>query len=102
MIFTFPVFLEYRTVFAKQKVCKEEEKELFRTELEASVYTLQIRELSHTHAHARAHTQTHTITLTHTDRVCFISSPGGFTGVRDKALKVGTQFSEFFAFESYF
>lgn len=88
-------------------MCKEEEKELFRTELEASVYTLQIRELSHTHAHARAHTQTHSITLTHTDRVCFIrlstrGSPGGFTGVRDKALKVGTQFSEFFAFESYF
>lgn len=45
-------------------MCKEEEKELFRTELEASVYTLQIRELSHTHA--RAHTNTHTHNHTHT------------------------------------
>lgn len=91
-------------IFAKQRVCKEEEKEL---------RCCSGRSWKPLCTHFRSgssvtHTRTHTPT---DDRVCNTrfstrGGPGGFTGARAKApttrLKVGTRFNVVFAFESYF
>jgi len=78
---------------------------LFRTELEAAVYTTHFRSGS-----SVTRTHTHTSTITHRQqsllRFSTRGSPGGFTGARDKApttrLKVGTQFNTLCVWKLFF